>query len=53
VKPENPEELRSAFRNVGKISCHSAADDRWPQLKAAIHRVRCAFGTEQRAEDVR
>jgi len=50
MKPVNPDELRSAFRNVGKISCHqSAIDDRWPQLKAAIHRVRCAFGTEKQS----
>lgn len=50
VKPVQPDELRRAFRNVGNISSQtSTVEDRWPQLKAAIHRVRCVLGTEDRS----
>lgn len=50
VKPVKLDELSRAFRNVGNISCQSSTeDDRWPQLKAAIHRVRCVLGTEERS----
>lgn len=46
IKPVDLEELRRAFSNVGNITCQtSTANDRWPQLKAAIHRVRCVLGT--------